>query len=133
MLRVYKRMRTIYHCHMSCQWLSVSLMASQQLTLFQCVRDTGGTKRARITVKEDDSASSLGSTTEEEVSESDSEHPSSHHYPGNQTNNITVQKSNVLVNSIPSRSTPALAPVKEKWFLSLLLFSYCEQGYVQDT
>ena len=23
--------------------------------------------------------------------------------------------------------------VKEKWFLSLLLFNYCEQGYVQDT
>ena len=53
-------------------------MASQQLPLFQCVRDTGGTKRAKITVEEDDSASSLECTTEEEVSadtesESDSE------------------------------------------------------------
>ena len=92
-------------------------MASQQLPLFQCVRDTGGTKRAKITVEEDDSASSLECTTEEEVSadtesESDSEHPSSHHYPGNQTNNITVQNptgpTTVLVNSIPSSPTPVL-------------------------
>ena len=60
-------------------------------------------------------ASSPDCTTSEEDTESDSEseHPSdisSHHYPGNQTNNSTVQNptgpTTVLVNSVPS--TPVL-------------------------
>ena len=56
----------------------------------------------------------LDCTTEEEVSadtksESNSEHPSSHHYLGNQTKNITTTgPTTVLVNSIPSSSTPVL-------------------------